>query len=186
MIGYVSKEDSYLAASTDNIDSIKRYDGTKLYIYDTKETKISANGQWYDYKLPVIGGGGGSGVIENGSIVTEMFAENAKAPLAGVADSVASAGISDASAIGKLVLKATDAAAARTAIGAGTSNIAIGTTASTAKAGNYTPPNASTSVAGIIKQAVAQANSEATTIEGLLADFNTLVANLRTSGVVAT
>ena len=47
--------------------------------------------------------------------------------------------ITDATTIGKNVLRATDAAAARSAIGAGTSNLAIGTTASTAKAGNYTP-----------------------------------------------
>lgn len=47
--------------------------------------------------------------------------------------------ITDATTIGKSVLRATDAAAARTAIGAGTSNLAIGTTASTAKAGNYVP-----------------------------------------------
>lgn len=62
-----------------------------------------------------------------------------------VAATVASGGtiladaITDATTIGKNVLRATDAAAARTAIGAGTSNLAIGTTASTAKAGNYTP-----------------------------------------------
>lgn len=43
-----------------------------------------------------------------------------------------------------------DAAEARTAIGAGTSNLAIGTTATTAKAGDYTPPAASTTVAGVI------------------------------------
>lgn len=47
--------------------------------------------------------------------------------------------ITDATTTGKSVLRATDAAAARTAIGAGTSNLAIGTTASTAKAGNYVP-----------------------------------------------
>lgn len=47
--------------------------------------------------------------------------------------------ITDATTIGKSVLRATDASAARSAIGAGTSNLAIGTTASTAKAGNYTP-----------------------------------------------
>lgn len=49
------------------------------------------------------------------------------------------ANISDASAIGRTVLTASDAAAVRTAIGAGTSSLAIGTTASTAKAGNYKP-----------------------------------------------
>lgn len=47
--------------------------------------------------------------------------------------------ISDATATGRSVLTASDAAAARTAIGAGTSNLAIGTTATTAKAGNYQP-----------------------------------------------
>lgn len=57
--------------------------------------------------------------------------------------------ISDASAVGKSVLTAATAAAARTAIGAGTSNLAIGTTASTAKAGNYTP--STSEVAGSLK-----------------------------------
>lgn len=47
--------------------------------------------------------------------------------------------LSGATTVGKSVMKAADAAAARTAIGAGTSNLAIGTTASTAKAGNYAP-----------------------------------------------
>ncbi|NKG21121.1 hypothetical protein [Paeniglutamicibacter terrestris] len=52
--------------------------------------------------------------------------------------------ISDSTTVGRAVVVATDAAAARSAIGAGTgngtSNLAIGTTGSTAKAGNYTPP----------------------------------------------
>lgn len=47
--------------------------------------------------------------------------------------------ITDSSAVGRSVLAATNAAAARNAIGAGTSSLAIGTTASTAKAGNYQP-----------------------------------------------
>lgn len=47
--------------------------------------------------------------------------------------------ISDSTTVGRSVLTATDAAAARTAIGAGTSNLALGTTASTAKAGNWVP-----------------------------------------------
>lgn len=51
----------------------------------------------------------------------------------------ASTDISDATTVGKAVLVATDQAAARTAIGAGTSSLAIGTTSSTAKVGNYTP-----------------------------------------------
>lgn len=49
--------------------------------------------------------------------------------------------ISNASTVGKSVLTAADAATARAAIGAGTgnSNLAIGTTGTTAKAGNYVP-----------------------------------------------
>lgn len=49
---------------------------------------------------------------------------------------------------------------ARTAIGAGTSNLTIGTTSTTAKAGNYTPPDASTTVKGIVELAT---TAEATT-----------------------
>ncbi len=47
--------------------------------------------------------------------------------------------ISDSTTTGRSVLVAADAAAARSAIGAGTSNLAIGTTSTTAKAGDYTP-----------------------------------------------
>lgn len=47
--------------------------------------------------------------------------------------------ISDATATGVALMTAVDALAARAAIGAGTSNLAIGTTGATAKAGNWTP-----------------------------------------------
>lgn len=50
-----------------------------------------------------------------------------------------SADITDSTTVGRNVLKATDAAAARSAIGAGTSSLAIGTTSITAKAGDYAP-----------------------------------------------
>lgn len=53
--------------------------------------------------------------------------------------SITSAQITDASTVGKSVLTAANAAAARTAIGAGTSNLALGTTSATAKAGDYVP-----------------------------------------------
>ena len=52
-----------------------------------------------------------------------------------------------------VVAAGTTQADARTAIGAGTSNLTIGTTSTTAKAGNYTPPDASTTVKGIIELA---------------------------------
>lgn len=51
------------------------------------------------------------------------------------------ANISDATTVGRSVLTAADAAAARTAIAAGTSSLTIGTTSTTAKAGDYAPPS---------------------------------------------
>jgi len=53
--------------------------------------------------------------------------------------------ITDATTIGKALIRAADAAAARAAIGAGTSNLALGTTAGTAKAGDYQPAAANIS-----------------------------------------
>lgn len=53
--------------------------------------------------------------------------------------SITADGISDATVTGKAVIRAVDQAAARTAIGAGTSNLAIGGGGSDAKAGNYVP-----------------------------------------------
>lgn len=51
---------------------------------------------------------------------------------------VTSADITDATTVGRQVLTAANQTAARTAIGAGTSNLALGATASTALAGNGT------------------------------------------------
>lgn len=62
------------------------------------------------------------------------------------------------------------------------SSAAIGTTATTAMAGNRTP---TTTIRGGVLQAAAQANSAATDVAGLLADFNALLAKLRTAGVIA-
>lgn len=50
-----------------------------------------------------------------------------------------SAEISDSTAVGRSVLTAASASAARAAIGAGTSNVVIGTSAADAKAGNWFP-----------------------------------------------
>ncbi|WP_420959357.1 head fiber protein [Brucella sp. IR073] len=61
----------------------------------------------------------------------------------------------------------------------------IGTTATTAKAGNYTPPAATTSAAGIVRQAATQANSTATDVAGLVSDFNGLLAKLKAAGLMA-
>ena len=54
------------------------------------------------------------------------------------------ANISDASAIGRTVLTSADAGAVRSAIGAGTSSLELGTSASQAAAGNHTHNNYAT------------------------------------------
>ncbi|MDN3244157.1 head fiber protein [Streptomyces sp. ZSW22] len=120
------------------------------------------------------------------------------------------ANISDATAVGRSVLTAADAAAARTAVGAGTSSLALGTTASTAAAGNHTHPGltadqaagtgsvrtlgtgATQAAAGnhshsglMSGSASAMADSTATDVPGLVTDFNNLLAALRTRGVIS-
>lgn len=75
----------------------------------------------------------------------------------------------------------------------------IGTTATTAKAGNYVPSwtevtgkpatfapvAATTSVVGGVKMAATQADSTATDVSLLLADFNSLLAKLKAAGIMA-
>jgi hypothetical protein len=70
-----------------------------------------------------------------------------------VGGTVASTDITDSTATGRAVLTAADAPTARTAIGAGTSSLVLGTTAGTAKAGDYAPPAASETVAGVVELA---------------------------------
>lgn len=84
---------------------------------DTNKIKVGDGATaWNSLAYLVTGGGGGGG-------------------------SVASTDITDATTIGRQVLTASSQANARTAIGAGTSSLAIGTTSTTALAGNtaYTP-----------------------------------------------
>ena len=72
-----------------------------------------------------------------------------------------------------------DQAAARTAIGAGTSSLEIGTTATTAMAGNRTPT--STIRGGVLQQAaIADLSADPTQ-----ADINAILAALRAAGVIA-
>lgn len=57
----------------------------------------------------------------------------------GTGGEITSDNISDASTIGKSLIKSESQAAARSAIGAGTSNLTVGTGATDAKPGNYQP-----------------------------------------------
>lgn len=109
--------------------------------------------------LPTDGEGGGAPQTVAWSDVTGKPATFL--PTIGTTDTTAKAGswkptsadISDASTVGKSVLTATDQAAARTAIGAGTSNLAIGTSGTQAAAGNHTHAAATTSAAGFMAAA---------------------------------
>lgn len=48
-----------------------------------------------------------------------------------------------------------------------------------------TVPDATTSAAGVVKQAAAQADSTATDAAGVVTDFNALLAKLRAAGMLA-
>lgn len=139
-----------------------------------------------------IGAGTGSSNLTVGSTATTAKAGNW---LPTVED------LSDATTTGKTLLKVANAAAARTAIGAGTSNLALGTTSSTAKAGNWMPTSdditdatalgksiltaedqdSVRSLLGIpMGQGVGNATDEATAVTQL----NALLTQLRNSGII--
>lgn len=79
----------------------------------------------------------------------------------GGSSTVTTSDITDASTVGKQVLTAADAAAVRTAIGAGTSSVVVGTGATNAKAGNYQPAAANISDASAVGRAVLTATDAA-------------------------
>jgi len=135
-----------------------------------------------DELVPVdLGGGGDAGVAW--ADVTGKPATFP--PVVGTTATTAKAGnyqptaanISDASTVGRSVLTATDAAAARTAISAGTSSLVLGTSASTAAAGNHTHPGLLTGSAS----AVADAADEASAVVQL----NALLGVLRSRGILS-
>ncbi|WP_419884835.1 hypothetical protein [Paenibacillus sp. B-A-8] len=82
----------------------------------------------------------------------------------GGASTVTAANITDATTVGRNVIKAVDAAAARTAIGAGTSSLALGVTAATAAAGNHV--HAANTIT-----ATAIGPGTATNVQGILAEL---------------
>ncbi|MFD7247957.1 hypothetical protein ACFV6Y_39180 [Streptomyces massasporeus] len=75
--------------------------------------------------------------------------------------SVAAADITDSTTVGRAVLTAADGAAARAAIGAGTSNVTVGTGAGNAKPGNYQPTAAQISDASAVGRSVLTATDAA-------------------------
>lgn len=63
-----------------------------------------------------------------------------------------------------------------------TGTLQIGTTSTTAMAGNRTP---TVSIRGGVLQQTAQADSVASDVAGLVTDFNALLVKLRAAGVIA-
>lgn len=78
----------------------------------------------------------------------------------GSSDPVSVDDITGISSVVETLLKADDAVTARASIGAGTSNLAIGSTASTAKAGNYQPSSANISDATAVGRSVLTASDQ--------------------------
>jgi len=83
--------------------------------------------------------GGVAALDSAGDVVN---AAGVKVTGSGGTGTVTAASITDATTTGRALLKAADAATARAAISAGTSSLTLGTTSTTAKAGNYTPTKA--------------------------------------------
>ena len=72
--------------------------------------------------------------------------------------------ITDSTPTGRSILTAADASAVRTVIGAGTSNLAIGLTSATAKAGDYVPSKAEVGLSNVDNTSDATKNSAAATL----------------------
>lgn len=112
----------------------------------TPVQSVTANGTTYtpdvagDVDLGTIAGGPGGGTPADGSITTPKLADNAVTS-AKVDQAIRDrfAVLDSSTTVGRAVLSAASATAARAAIGAGTSDLQLGTGPTTAKAGNYAP-----------------------------------------------
>ena len=97
-------------------------------------------------------------------LATTTALTNGLATKAGTSHTHTAAQVSDATTTGRSVLTAADANAARTAIGAGTSNLAIGTTGTTAAAGNRTATEAAIGMVELATIAEATTGTDTTRV----------------------
>lgn len=93
--------------------------------------------------------------------------------------------ISDSTAVGRSIITATDAAAARTAIGAGTSSLVIGTTSTTAKAGDYSPPADAAAGVASMRTLGTGATQAAAGNDSRLSDARTPTAHTHTASQIS-
>lgn len=103
----------------------------------------------------------------------------------GVSVTIVANDISDASDVGKNVLKAATQVLAQRALGATDIGVALFTSTNQLMAATAIG-NASTTTRGCVYQAAARANSAATDVPGVNTVLNDLLAKLRTAGVLAT
>jgi hypothetical protein len=110
----------------------------------THSYKITATvgGHSVVYDKVLVPSGTGTLDVDTLAAITNDTGTTILVPVTGFGGGPTTSGsITDATTVGKAVLTAADQLAARTAIGAGTSNLALGTTATTALAGNTTAAN---------------------------------------------
>ena len=153
------------AIASDAVNATSIADGsiTETLLATAVQTKLNANGGTPDWstianKPAVIAAGAdanaakatlslaksdvGLGNVDNTTDTNKPISTATSTALSGKADTVhahTATDIGDSTTVGRSVLTAADAAAARAAIGAGTSNLTLGTSGSTAKAGDYQP-----------------------------------------------
>lgn len=106
--------------------------GGTVYLKDFVPVTTSSTINVSSLKL---GLAGGVAMLNNAGEVIDANGDPVGGTFSG---SIIATQISDSTVVGRNVLTATDAAAARTAIGAGTSDLALGSTGTTAAAGNHT------------------------------------------------
>jgi hypothetical protein len=104
--------------------------------------------------------------LEDGDLIFSFAGEDIPNPVP-LEVSFTSSEVTDSTSVGRAVLTAVDAAAARTAIGAGTSSLVLGTTDSTAKAGDYQPAAEDISDASVVGVDVLTAVDEEAAIAAL-------------------
>ena len=97
---------------------------------------------------------------------------------------VTSDDIGDATSVGKAVITATDAAAVRTVIGAGTSSLELGTTATTALKGNTSIPSGASLLVGSKSAAITEVAIDGT-LDDVIGAVNQIVAALKVRGVTS-
>lgn len=123
----------------------------------------------------------GAAQIQNGTIAEAQLDSAVQIKLNAVAGTPDWSTITNKPAV---IAAGTDQTAARTAIGAGTSNLTIGTTNTTAKAGDYTPTKTDVGLGNVDNTSDATKNSTAATLTNkVLSGANNTFSNIPESAV---